>query len=52
MRCGEPATDVYPTPVGAQFLYPSADPDRILGWETVTLDDTTFHVGFTMADAG
>ena len=28
---GEPATDVYPIPVGLSRVYASADPDKIVG---------------------
>ena len=43
---GEPATDVYPIAVGMNRLYASADPDKVIGPETLRAGDTTFHLGF------
>jgi hypothetical protein len=42
---GEPATDVYPIPVGLSRVYASADPDKIVGPHALTEAGTTFHVG-------
>jgi hypothetical protein len=42
---GEPATDVYPIPVGLSRVYASADPDKIVGSHALTESGTTFHVG-------
>ena len=42
---GEPATDLYPIVVATRRVYTSADPDKIVGPDTVTERGTTFHLG-------
>jgi hypothetical protein len=42
---GEPTTDIYPIAVGMRRVYASADPDKIVGPDTVTERGTTFHLG-------
>jgi hypothetical protein len=42
---GEPPTDIFPILLGAQRLYASADPDKIIGSHTVTERGTTFRLG-------
>jgi hypothetical protein len=43
---GEPPDGIYPVPVGGAFLYLSADRDKIVGPDTITVGPTVFYLGF------
>jgi hypothetical protein len=47
---GDPPENLYPVPVGATFLYLSADPCKVLGPDTITIGATVFYLGFRSCD--
>jgi len=46
----EPLGGIYPIPVGASFLYLSADPTQIIGRNTIEVRGVVFHFGIRRSD--
>ncbi|NCA72460.1 MAG: hypothetical protein EOM91_20820 [Sphingobacteriia bacterium] len=47
---GDPPENVYSVPVGATFLYLSADPCKVLGPDAIRIGATVFYLGFRRSD--
>ena len=47
---GDLLEDVYPIPVGKQFLYLSADRAKIVGIDKVDVGGVAFYLGFRRSD--